>query len=491
MASGPRASPFLLSFVHPFLAQVLTLHITFLARRDTLIIRVEALKARRGKDARQRRASSFASTSHAESRLGPRTSIHEHVEPQHAQVPPSPSEEGASDDEPTPEAHPVVKQEQLSDEDDLDDAQADVESDEDGELADDTFFSSSKRDRTSRQRRGSVEPVYVPTALANPALRHLYDDFQPEKPKLPLKEVLRDDSPSSSSSSAAGEDEERGDLTASGPRESTPGASGDLNEPPKSPSSAQRLMSYLGSFVRRSPAPAPSPASSTRALPADSSASPSPSPEMQQVQLSASLVTPRFASTSKPYPPLPTSATHKPLPPVADRVVRPLPQHRSDPSTSRTSLVAGAVAVANESTSAADTSGSSANSSTSFSSSRRRRRSSGEGNNTSLGRVWAAVDAIEEAESSREEEESRIIELLRSGSAAKRRAAGGDLRERTEDVSSASAASGSGSKGKGKGREVEWSGFVEFDEELGRGMIPSGARALDRRPSGERRVSRR
>ncbi|GAA5896771.1 hypothetical protein JCM8208_007083 [Rhodotorula glutinis] len=467
---------------------------------DTLIIRVEALKARRAKDARQRRASSFASTSHASSRQGPRAQIEERVEGQQAQAAASASEDGESDHEPTPEAHPVVKQELLSDDDDLGAGPVDVDSDasdEDGELGDDTFFSSSKRDRP---RRGSVEPVYVPTALANPALRHLYDDFQPEKPKLPLKDLLREDSPSSSS---ADEGDERDDHTSSAPRESTPGAAGDINEPPRSPSSAQRLMSYLGSFVRRSPAPAPSPASSTRALPADSSASPSPSPEMQQVQLSGSLVTPRFASTAKPYPPLPASATHKPLPPVAGRIVKPLPQHRVDASTSRSTLdnaaVADAPAAANESTSVADTSASSANSSTSFTSSRRRRRSSGEGN-SSLGRVWAAVDAIEEAESSREEEESRIIELLRTGSAAKRRAAGGDLRERTDDVSSASAsaASGSGSvKGprasasKGKGREVDWRGFVELDEELGRGMIPSGARALDRRVSGERRVSRR
>ncbi|GAA5843553.1 hypothetical protein JCM9279_000790 [Rhodotorula babjevae] len=462
--------------------------------RNKLVIRVEALKARRSKDARQRRATSFASTSRAGSGR-PGASLSEHIEAQHEQAPRSSSEEGASDHEPTPEAHPVVKQEQLSDEDDLGAASPQVESDEsdeDGELGDDTFFSSSKRERSSRQRRGSVEPVYVPTALANPALRHLYDDFQPEKPKLPLKDILREDSPSSSSSSAAEEDEDRGDLTSSAPRESTPGAAGDHNEPPRSPSSAQRLMSYLGSFVRRSPAPAPSPASSTRALPADSSASPSPSPEMQQVQLSASLVTPRFASTAKPYPPLPSSATHKPLPPVAGRVVKPLPHHRSDASTSHSTLdVVAVTSTANESTtSAADSSGSSANSSTSFSSSRRRRRSSGEGNSTSLGRVWAAVDAIEEAESSREEEESRIIELLRSGSAAKRRAAGGDLRERTEDVSSASTASGSGSA-KGKGREASFRGFVELEEELGRGMIPSGARALDRRVSGERRVSKR
>ncbi|GAA5935821.1 hypothetical protein JCM3775_007339 [Rhodotorula graminis] len=469
---------------------------------DTLIIRVEALKARRAKDAQQRRASSLASTSHVGSRRGPRAPIEERVEKQHAHASASASEDGESDHEPTPEAHPVVKQELLSDDDDLGAGSVDADSDasnDDGELADDTFFSSSRRDRA---RRGSVEPVYVPTALANPALRHLYDDFQPEKPKLPLKDLLREDSPSSSSSSAGGEDEQHDeDRTSSAPRESTPGTAGGCNEPPRSPSSAQRLMSYLGSFVRRSPAPAPSPASSTRALPADSSASPSPSPEMQQVQLSASLVTPRFASTAKPYPPLPASATHKPLPPVAGRVVKPLPHHRSDASSSRATVdAAGAgaadAAAANESTSMADTSaGSSAISSTSFSS-RRRRRSSGEGN-SSLGRVWAAVDAIEEAESSREEEESRIIELLRTGSAAKRRAAGGDLRERTDDVSSASAsaASGSGSasaRSKGKGREVDsWRGFVELEEELGRGMIPSGARALDRRVSGERRVSRR
>ncbi|TNY23543.1 hypothetical protein DMC30DRAFT_389305 [Rhodotorula diobovata] len=445
---------------------------------DKLLFRVEALKMRRADDVRKRRALSHASTSHVGSRAGQASlpPLHERGETERSQSSAVVDEHDEHDA--TREAHAtVVKQEQLSDDEQwpfgpAGDSESENSDNEQDRLGDDTFFASSKRDRR-RSRRASIEPVYVPTALANPALRHLYDDFQLEKPKLPLKEVLREDSPESSGP-ASGEDE--------APRESTPGADDRAGvEPPRSPSSAQRLISYLGSFVRRSPAP--SPASSTRALPADSSASPSPSPvpEMQQVQFSASRVTPQFASTAKPYPPLPAATTHKPLPPIEGRVVRPLPhsasqpQHRADASTSRFTLEGDTTSEA------VDLSGSSGGNSSTSSvslSTRRRRRSSGEGS----GRVWAAVDAIEEAESSREEEESRVIELLRGGSAAKRRAASGDLRERTD------AAEG---KGKGKAREVDWRGFVEIEQELGRTMVPTGTRALDRRVSGERRVSRR
>jgi hypothetical protein len=58
--------------------------------------------------------------------------------------------------------------------------------------------------------------------------------------------------------------------------------------------------------------------------------------------------------------------------------------------------------------------------------------------------VWEAVNAIEEAESSREEEEARIVEMLRSGS-AKRKASAGDLRRRVQRVEG---------KDKGKGKQV-------------------------------------
>ncbi|BGP48675.1 hypothetical protein JCM10450v2_004551 [Rhodotorula kratochvilovae] len=449
---------------------------------DKLLVRVDALKARRAKDARQRRASS-ASTgfSHAQSRAtrAPLTPPQERAEEAQTQTleeeirrassPASAREDDSEEQETTPAADLVVKQEPLSDEEASPQRDSESEySDEDGQLADDTFFASSTR--SHRPRRDSIEPVYVPTALANPALRHLYDDFPLEKPKLPLKDYLRDDSPSSASGS--GDEVDESGVTASAPRESTPDAASGNAELSKSPSSAQRLFSYIGSFVRRSPAPAPSPSSSTHAL--DGSSSTSPQPEMAQVQLSASLITPQFASTAKPFPPLPAHATQKPLPLVSDREIRPLPQHRTDASTSRVTLDGDYSGDCSAETSG-DLSGASASSASL--SMRRRRRSSGEGTG---GRVWAAVEAIEELESSREEEESRIVELLQAGG-TKRRAAGGDLR---------SALSVDGGKGKGKARETEWGrGFVEIDG--GRTMIPTGTRALDRRVSGEKRASRR
>ncbi|GAA5820481.1 hypothetical protein JCM3770_005544 [Rhodotorula araucariae] len=456
---------------------------------DKLVVRVDALKARRAKDVRERRASS-ASTGFppAPSRAGraPLTPPKERSEEEIRRASsPAPEAENIDGEEQatTPEPAVLVKQELASDDEALaraggGDSESEY-SDEDGHVADDTFFASSLRDR--RPRRGSIEPVYVPTALANPALRHLYDDFQPEKPKLPLKDYLREDSPPSASDS--GNETDESGIPACAPRESTPDAASGPAQPPKSPSSAQRLFSYIGSFVRRSPAPAPSPSSSTHARAGSSSTSPPPTTcEMAQVRLSSALVTPQFASTAKPYPPLPTDATHKPLPQIAERAIRPLPHHgavhRADASTSRVALDSEGGADCSGDTSG-DLSGASSGASQSLSLYRRRRRSSGEGGG---GRVWAAVEAIEELESSREEEESRIVELLQVGG-TKRRAAGGDLR-------SALGGDGAHGKGKGKARETEWArGFVEIDE--GRTMIPTGTRALDRRVSGEKRASRR
>ncbi|GJN90930.1 hypothetical protein Rhopal_003944-T1 [Rhodotorula paludigena] len=364
----------------------------------------------------------------------------------------------------------IVKQEHFSDEDELRGDDDDC-SDEDasGDLADDTFFAAPSRDR--RARRTSIAHSHLPTALANPALRHLYEDTPPEKPKVPIKDFLRDESPASSQSETSD--------SAPFPCESTPD---NLDAAPKSPSSAQRLFSYLGSFVRRSPAPAPVSPSSTRALRASSPSS--PAPEMQQVQLSTSLVTPQFASTSKPFPPVPSH--DKPLPHISERKILPLPPSHfsSAASSGAASPVASTSRVTLDAALDADSSNDSytslpSSTSTSYRQRRRNRRSSGE-----TGRVWEAVQAIEEAESSREEEDSRIISLLQSGGSAgaKRRAAEGDLRRSL----------GADDKGKGKAREieVEWRGYVEIDRELDRMMIPSGTRATDRRVSGERRASR-
>lgn len=197
---------------------------------------------------------------------------------------------------------------------------------------------------------------------------------------------------------------------------------------------------------------------------------------MQQVKLSSTLVTPQFAETSKPYPPIPSAISGKPLPHLKDRKILPLPPSHfardADASDDMFSPVATTSRVTLDEEADASTLALGSQPT-------RRRRSSGNGERS---RVWDVVNAIEEAESSREEEESRIIELLQtSGGGAKRRAAGGDLRQQEGDDP----------KGKGKAKEWEWRKFVEIDKELQRTMIPTGTRALDRRVSGERRASRR
>ncbi|GAA6005927.1 uncharacterized protein JCM10292_005616 [Rhodotorula paludigena] len=436
---------------------------------DKLLVRVDALKTRRAKDARSLRASSAATSARSQPALPSAASLSAEMQRASKSVHYGDDDVQESDERSqSPEL--IVKQEHFSDEDDLK-GNEDNYSDEDvsGDFADDTFFAAPSRER--RARRTSIAHSHLPTALANPALRHLYEDTPPEKPKVPIKDFLRDESPPAAQSATSD--------SAPLPRESTPD---NLNAAPKSPSSAQRLFSYLGSFVRRSPAPAPASPSSTRASRAASPSS--PAPEMQQVQLSASLVTPQFASTSKPFPPVPSH--DKPLPHISERKILPLPPSHfsSAASSGAASPVASTSRVTLDAALDADSSNDSYTSlpfstSTSYRQRRRNRRSSGE-----TGRVWEAVQAIEEAESSREEEDSRIISLLQSGGSAgaKRRAAEGDLRRSL----------GADDKGKGKAREieVEWRGYVEIDRELDRMMIPSGTRATDRRVSGERRASR-
>ncbi|BGP32539.1 hypothetical protein JCM10296v2_004320 [Rhodotorula toruloides] len=426
---------------------------------DKLVVRVDALKARRAKDARSRRGAS------APTSVQPIPAVEQpRQEPLETELrrASSPAEQEDSQED-TPESLVSVKAEPTSD----DERQSPASSDEEGESSsagehDETFFAPSSSRRERRTRRESIEAVYLPTALANPALRHLYDDTPPEKPKVPLQGTTRDESPSPGSDADA--------SGSAGSRESTPAQSDAPSN--KSPGSASRLFSYLGSFVRRSPAPSPS---STRAT-APTSASASPEPEMQQVRLSSALVTPQFAETSKPYPPIPSAISGKPLPHLKDRKILPLPPSHfprdADDSGDMFVPVATTSRVtldeeADDSTLSLD------------SQPTRRRRSSGNGERS---RVWEVVNAIEEAESSREEEEARIIELLQtSGGGAKRRAAGGDLRQQEGDDP----------KGKGKAKEWEWRKFVEIDKELQRTMIPTGTRALDRRVSGERRASRR
>ncbi|GAA5983897.1 hypothetical protein JCM10908_005966 [Rhodotorula pacifica] len=446
---------------------------------DKLVIRVEALQARRAKDAQSKRASSVRSQ-HAEPSLP--ASSHRVPSAGSDDAGDNSSDEGAEVDE-----NSLVK---LEGSDGADEevltpreersaevtSSSDEENDRNDAEADETFFAPERR---YRRRRSSIEPVHQPTALANPALRHLYEATPaPEKPQLPLKGIARPLPPAPESDDEDAEENEEASLSASseGRSQHTPeprdGAGSDVG---KSPSSAQRLLSYLGSFVRRSPAASPS---STRAAPR-SSDTPSPEvseePEMQQV--------PRGLAATSAAP------IAKPLPPISDRKILPLPpSHVPIASTSK--------APAAPADGSFDQSLAGKTTSTSFVplAFRRRRRSSNSAGERSL--VWDVVNAIEEAESSREEEEARIVDLLQntSGSAAaggggggiKRRAASGDLRSATE-------AQTLGQNGKGKGKAVDWRGFVEIDRELERvfDFVPTGTRALDRRVSGEKRATRR
>lgn len=338
-------------------------------------------------------------------------------------------------------------------------------SSEDDEADNDESFFAPASERRYRRRRSSIEAVHQPTALANPALRHLYDATPaPEKPQLPPKGIVRAssfaaDSPEpSDAASAASSSSARGPSTPE-PQEPTEGTV-------RSPSSAHRILSYLGSLVRRSPAASPS---STRAAPRTSD-SEETSPEMQQVQLSATIVQPDFATTARPF--APGSGSSKPLPPVSERKILPLPpSHVPVASTSREALDEPSFDRSCE----ADASVAS----TSFVpvALRRRRRSSQSGERSL---VWDVVNSFEEARSSREEEEARIVDLLQNSSSfsggTKRRAADEDLR---------------GDSLKGKGRATDYRGFIEIDRELERGFVPTGTRALDRRVSGEKRATRR
>ncbi|GAA5958072.1 hypothetical protein JCM8115_001121 [Rhodotorula mucilaginosa] len=440
---------------------------------DKLVIRVEALQARRAKDAQSKRASSVRSQHAHQSTQTQTGSSRDHQQEAEDE------EDGAIVDD---ESLVKLEASEEADEDALAHAEegsnnASSSDDEEGDAeADETFFAPSRGGQYRRRRRSSIEPVHQPTALANPALRHLYEATPaPEKPR--LKGLVRPLPPASESSDDE-EEQSPGTLSGSGTDERsqhTPELREVVSEGggKSSPSSAQRLLSYLGSFVRRSPGASPS--SSTRAAPRSSgSSSPEASsstsseePEMKQVeQRSFSLGV----------------HTAKPLPPISDRKILPLPpSHVPVASTSKAGVAADTSL--DHSALAADTT--TASSSFVPFAYRRRRRSSDSGTGErSL--VWDVVNAIEEAESSREEEEARIVELLQNNSSSsggvKRRAASGDLRVAT----STAADSRAQDKGKGKAR-----GFVEVERELERAFVPTGTRALDRRVSGEKRATRR
>ncbi|GAA5961469.1 hypothetical protein JCM21900_004018 [Sporobolomyces salmonicolor] len=458
---------------------------------NKLLIRVEAIRSRRAKDARLKRASSQSSAVSKSTSLystapaPPPRSLNDELRNAPTSPQTAASQEDDREDTPGVEAERtvspsiVVKSEDGSDADDelhrrQHDAsnESESEDDDDPSLDDDTFFATSHPNR--RARRSSMPHTHLPSALSNPRLAHLYDDTPPEKPRLPMKDWLDRES-SSEAGEPPVEDEQQEERNRTSLAATPELQRGDRSQ--SASSSTQRLLSYLGSFVRRSPAPSPS---STHLAPASSvtpSASPEPEPEsepaheMSEAKLHSALVTPGFvASTLQPFPtdaePVPLRQQRRdrrilPLPPshVAHSARDPAP---STPvaSISRVPPVDPLPVPAPYATEPAR---------------RGRRRSSGEG----PGRVWQVVHAIEEAESSREEEEARIIELLQSGS-AKRRAAAGDLR--TKEAKEMG-------KERERERECEWTGFVEI--EVARGMVPAGTRALDRRPSGEVRSSRK
>ncbi|GAA5924612.1 hypothetical protein JCM10213_000395 [Rhodosporidiobolus nylandii] len=473
---------------------------------DTLLLRVNALKVRRAKDVRLRRASSLSSnlstatSLYSKAPLPPRQqqqskqvkptqprqpetldeelrrasspAAEEEAERQHEGEPRSPDASGSDEED----KHVEVKQEQLSEHgghaEGGDITSSDSEDDEEQSrrrAADDTFFHSAGTRRDRRMRRSSVQPVYRPVPLANPALRHLYEEAPPPvKPRVP--DFVRQQSP------VVEEEQEEGDVTASVDEQeddeqvrsrdvATPEQ--EQREPSQPPSSAQRLFSWAGSLLRRSPAPEPSP-SSTRVV-APISASTSPEPESIGQRESLSPVHEEGPVDMQESSLRRAVVTPKPVPHPADRKIRPLPPPHFPSLAQTTPEAPQPIASSSRHTDEADPAASSSTPRLQPQPHRRiRRRSSGEG------RVWELVDAIEEAESSREEEEARISELLQSGGAKKRRAGAGDLRSRT-----------AGEVGEDVDRN--WRAFVEID----RSIVHSGVRATDRRPSGETRPSMR
>ncbi|GAA5945082.1 uncharacterized protein JCM15063_001654 [Sporobolomyces koalae] len=342
---------------------------------DKLLIRVEAIKARRAKDVRTQRLTSQASMASAAATDDENSVETVTMTRDHSASPIAIAIKEEDDDE----------QDQLSLHAGRDSGSdsGDEEYERIGDALDDTFFSNNRRLR--RTRRTSMPHTRLPTALSNPRLAHIYEDAPaPEKPRLPIKELL--------------EREASLELRLETPEPQDPEP--EVQQPLLS---AQRIFSYLGSFVRRSPAP--SPTSSKFAPTSSISPEPEPEPEMVEARTRPAVVTPRAVDTGR-------SSLRR------DREIRPLPH------ASESSLYTSVASTSQEHLDVPE-------------GTLRRRRSSGEG------RVWEAVNAIEEAESSREEEEARIIELLQSGS-AKRKASKGDLRKKVGD----------GGR-KGKGRAVE------------------------------------
>ncbi|SCZ88432.1 BZ3500_MvSof-1268-A1-R1_Chr2-1g04407 [Microbotryum saponariae] len=300
-------------------------------------------------------------------------------------------------------------------------------SDDDGpehDAEDDTFFSRGPRQlklRTEIEIRPLEEgedeeeelPIVPPLALASSRFAYLYDDAPIEKPKLPSQSW---------------------GLTDESEREGTPAPREvDQAEQECPPSTARKLMRYLGSFVRRSPsAPAQQDDSGRADESYTTSSSGSPGPEMAERRVWSEDVQPlRFTDMSIPRETVTDSG----------RKIVPLRPSLFDPP---------AAYVEKEMTLG-------------------RRRS-----------VTELIDALEEQENSREEESRVIEEMVR-----KRKAPPGDLRAKTtSSIAVAYHASGSAPLQRDKTTTTPSTVYMSSPR-----MIPSGTRATDR-PLGERPKSR-
>lgn len=250
-------------------------------------MRVNALRARRARDSARRssRASSIASplpptldaellqastraaASAAGSSLAPPQDRHRSFSPAQSSTAARKVRVVESSPEPEPS----------SDEDD---------SDLDHDPAEDTFF-ERRNVHVAPPHVEEDAPLQPPLALAGSRFAHLYED-PVAKPPLPAQSWEAPRRPEDDSVEYEDDSFDRSSL-----RSATPEEGGSRQAPP---SSARKLFSYLGSFVRRPSA--------------------SLGPEMH---LQASLVVPTFASTSQPFP---SQANLRPTP---ARPVRPLP----------------------------------------------------------------------------------------------------------------------------------------------------------------------
>ncbi|KAK4701441.1 hypothetical protein P7C70_g4791, partial [Phenoliferia sp. Uapishka_3] len=357
---------------------------------DKLVVRVKALQERRAKDAMRRSASRSASAAKSAAPLPP--SLDEELRKvakssnaplsfiPHSQRTNSLLsqveffQEESEDEEEEGERTGGQEEDRRRR---SEEAEGDEDSGSERDEMEDTFYqrprnaqpaSDEQEEETQAEASDDSEcyVVHPPPALANARFAHLYDD-PIAKPPLPANHwnpalVKREPS---EEYEASGEDFNTSQLDRSA--SATPEASETTSQ---APSSARKMLNFIGGFIRRSVSPAaPSP-----------SPEPEPGPDMTQIQRPGTrfLATPTFASTSRPFPPRPHAT---------DRSIRPLPSTSTPggptPGTTRS-----------------------------------RRRSSGEG------KVWDKINALEDAESSREED-ARIVEMLQSG--VKRNASQADL----------------------------------------------------------------